>query len=97
MTSTSVSEAAAASNDDDGCVVLRFVLPKGKNETTCSDELLEAFEKCKDNEMGPVWITNGDVMKLEPTKTVRNKREFMENNSKTGKARTLKNGKNIEF
>ena len=54
---------------EDGSVVLRFVLPRGKNEATCSEELSEAFEKCEDNDMKPAWISSDEALVLEPTKT----------------------------
>ena len=56
---------------DDGsvAVVLRFVLPRGKNEATCTEELSEAFEKCEDNDMKPAWIGCDDALGLKPTKT----------------------------
>ena len=55
---------------DGGSVVLRFVLPRGKNEATCTEELSEAFEKCEDNDMKPAWIGCDDALGLKPTKTV---------------------------
>ena len=56
---------------EDGSVVLRFVLPRGKNEATCSDELSDAHEKCEENGMKPTWITSDDALDLTPVKTVR--------------------------
>ena len=56
---------------EDG-VVLRFVLPRGKNEATCSDELSDAHEKCEENGMKPTWITSDDALDLTPVKTVWN-------------------------
>ena len=47
---------------EDGSVVLRFVLPRGKNEATCTEELSEAFEKCEDNDMKPAWIGCDDAL-----------------------------------
>ena len=58
------------SRTEDG-VVLRFVLPRGKNEATCSDELSDAHEKCEENDMKPTWITSDDALDLTPIKTVR--------------------------
>ena len=52
-----------------GTVVIRFVLPKGKNETTCSDELSEAFEKCREQDMNPSWITTNEALDLNCVKT----------------------------
>ena len=57
-------------SSEEGSVVLRFVLPRGKNETTCSEELSEAFEKCEDNDMKPAWVSCDDASDLTPTKTV---------------------------
>ena len=54
---------------EDGSVVLRFVLPRGKNEATCTEELSEAYEKCEDNDMKPEWISCHAALDLTPTKT----------------------------
>lgn len=51
-------------------VICRFVLPPGKTETTCSDELVEAFDKCKDHEVNPQWVPSQDVLQLKPSKQV---------------------------
>jgi hypothetical protein len=64
-----VSRMSDDSASQDG-VVLRFVLPRGKNETTCSDELSDAHDKCEEHEMKPKWIASDDAMELTPTKTV---------------------------
>ena len=50
-------------------VSLRFVLPRGKNEATCTDELSDAFEKCQENQMNPRWISSDEASALSPTKT----------------------------
>ena len=56
--------------EEGSSVTIRFVLPKGKNETTCSDELGDAFTLCQDNQMSPEWVSEDDVLELNPGKTV---------------------------
>ncbi len=57
-------------DDVESAVTVRFVLPKGKTEATCSDELSEAFEKSEENLLKPTWISHDDVLQLNPGKTV---------------------------
>ena len=57
------------SDQDSSAVVIRFVLPKGKNEATCSDELSEAFGKCQEQDMNPTWITTNEALAINPGKT----------------------------
>ena len=51
---------------------MRFVLPKGKTEATCSEALHEAYEKweAQENVEAPMWISHNDVLKLDPIKQV---------------------------
>ena len=51
-------------------LMLRFVLPKGKTEATCSELLSEAFEQCREQEIAPAWICCDEVLKLSPIKQV---------------------------
>ncbi len=55
---------------DETNFTLRFVLPRGKTEATCSELLSEAFCKCQDHEIQPTWISHDDVMDLSPVKQV---------------------------
>ncbi len=53
---------------EEGAFTLRFVLPPGKTEASCSESLGEAFEKCQEQEMAPKWITHDEVLLLKPVK-----------------------------
>jgi len=53
--------------DDD--VAVRFVIPEGLDETRVSDALEEAFNRCREAEMGPVWVEEAAVLNVSPTKT----------------------------
>ena len=48
----------------------RFVIPEGLDETRVSDALEEAFNRCREAEMGPVWVEEAAVLNVSPTKTV---------------------------
>lgn len=52
-------------------VALRFVVPKGKTEASCSEELALTFETSAENGLEPQWISHTNVLKLSPVKTVR--------------------------
>lgn len=56
---------------DETYFTLRFVLPQGKTEATCSELLSEAYEKCRDHDIKPAWINHDDVLDLSPVKQVR--------------------------
>ena len=64
-------------NDDSGgsaLFTMRFVLPKGKTEATCSEALHEAYEKWEAQESvghAPTWIAHDEVLKLDPVKQVK--------------------------
>ncbi len=52
-------------------VTLRFVIPKGKTEATCSEELAFAFENAQEQELSPKWISHDETLNiLHPVKTV---------------------------
>ncbi len=55
---------------DEAAVSLRFVLPKGKTETSCSEALSYAFETSQDNGLSPEWITHDETLQINPVKTV---------------------------
>ena len=58
---------------DDGeeiSLLIRFVLPKGKTETTCTEDLGYAFDQAQDHCMAPTWIDEDDCAALNPAKTV---------------------------
>ena len=55
---------------DEASVCLRFVLPKGKTEMTCSEELAFAFENSQENGLAPIWTTHDDTLNISPVKTV---------------------------
>ena len=62
-----------ASTEDNGeeiSLSIRFVLPRGKTETTCSEDLGYAFDQAQDNGLNPVWIDEEDSLNLNPGKTV---------------------------
>jgi hypothetical protein len=46
------------------------VLPQGKTEATCSEELAFAYSSSEENGLEPKWISSEDVLKLKPVKTV---------------------------
>ncbi len=49
---------------------LRFVLPRGKTEATCSELLSEAYEKCQEHDIKPAWIGHDEALDLSPVKQV---------------------------
>jgi len=57
----------------DEYVSIKFVIPAGKDETTVSEALAQAFDACREAEMGPGWVeeqqilnTKTDVFVLDP-------------------------------
>ena len=58
------------SENEDIPLVIRFVLPKGKTETTCSEDLGCAFDQAQDLHLNPNWIDEEDCKALTPAKTV---------------------------
>ena len=62
-----------ASTEDNGeeiSLSIRFVLPRGKTETTCSEDLGYAFDQAQDNGLNPSWIDEEDSLNVNPGKTV---------------------------
>ena len=57
-------------DEDDTPLVIRFVLPKNKSETTCSEDLSYAFDQAQDEHMNPSWIKEESCLSLIPEKTV---------------------------
>ncbi|CAB4058513.1 TOPBP1 [Lepeophtheirus salmonis] len=48
-------------------VNIRFVLPLGKNQTTCSEDLAYAFDQTQDMGLDPIWIHHDeDVFVMDP-------------------------------
>ena len=62
--------ASANDAEEEISLVIRFVLPKGKTETTCSENLGYAFDQAQDHDMPPTWIDEEDCVALNPAKTV---------------------------
>ena len=52
------------------CANFRFVIPEGLDETSVSDALSEAFNLCREADMGPAWVEEAAVLNVSPTKTV---------------------------
>ena len=57
-------------DEDETSLVIRFVLPKNKSETTCSEDLSYAFDQAQDHDMNPSWIKDESCTSLTPDKTV---------------------------
>ncbi|XP_071748981.1 DNA topoisomerase 2-binding protein 1-A [Lepeophtheirus salmonis] len=49
-------------------VNIRFVLPLGKNQTTCSEDLAYAFDQTQDMGLDPIWIHHDEVLDLKYSK-----------------------------
>ena len=60
----------AGMDEDDVQIVVRFVIPQGKTELTVSEALSLGYEQSKDAGLGPVWVSEDDILSLTPTKTV---------------------------
>ena len=60
----------ATSEDGEAPLVIRFILPKGKTETTCSEDLGYAFDQAQDHDMSPEWMDEEESTSLRPAKTV---------------------------
>ena len=56
--------------DETEDVVVRFVLPSGKTEATCSDDLSNAFDLVQESGMGPQWAKPEEVLEIIPSKKV---------------------------
>ena len=63
-------EEPTVEDEADGSLLIQFVLPKGKTETTCSEDLSYAFDQAQDNNLNPSWLEEEDCLKLNPGKTV---------------------------
>ena len=57
-------------DEEEISLVIRFVLPKDKSETTCSEDLSYAFDQAQDHDMNPSWIKDELCTSLTPAKTV---------------------------
>ena len=62
---------ATVEEKDDVPLIIRFILPKGKTETTCSEDLGYAFDQAQDHGLEPTWIDEQDCLSINPGKTVR--------------------------
>ena len=51
-------------------LIIRFVLPRNKSETTCTEDLSYAFDQAQDHDMNPTWIKDETCTSLTPAKTV---------------------------
>ena len=56
--------------EEENPLIIRFVLPKNKSETTCSEDLSYAFDQAQDHDMDPTWIKDETCTSLTPAKTV---------------------------
>ena len=61
---------AAAEDGDEASLLIRFILPKGKTETTCSEDLGYAFDQAQDHDMSPTWMDEKECIGYRPVKTV---------------------------
>ena len=59
-----------ADTEEENPLIIRFVLPKNKSETTCSEDLSYAFDQAQDHDMDPTWIKDETCTSLTPAKTV---------------------------
>lgn len=57
-------------DEEEISLVIRFVLPKNKSETTCSEDLSYAFDQAQDLDIKPSWIKEELCTSLTPAKTV---------------------------
>ena len=57
-------------DEEEISLVIRFVLPKNKLETTCSEDLSYAFDQAQDLDIKPSWIKDELCTSLTPAKTV---------------------------
>ena len=57
-------------DEEEISLVIRFVLPKNKSETTCSEDLSYAFDQAQDLDIKPSWINEELCTSLTPAKTV---------------------------
>lgn len=55
---------------EEATVALRFILPQGKTEATCSEALAFAFDASQENGLNPKWISFDQTLALNPVKTV---------------------------
>ena len=62
---------ATVEEKDDVPLIIRFILPKGKTETTCSEDLGYAFDQAQDHGLEPTWTDEQDCLSINPGKTVR--------------------------
>ena len=62
--------ASTEDNGEEVSLSIRFVLPRGKTETTCSEDLGYAFDQAQDNGLNPSWIDEEDSLNVNPGKTV---------------------------
>ena len=62
--------------DADCSLSVRFLLPRGKTETTCTEDLSYAFDQAQDNDFNPSWIDEDSCLELNPGKTVNNELFF---------------------
>ena len=51
-------------------VTVHFLLPKGKTEDTCSEDLVDAFDQVKEHKMTPIWVEEDKALKITPSKSV---------------------------
>ena len=51
-------------------VTVHFLLPKGKTEDTCSEDLVDAFDQVKEHKMTPIWIEEDKAFEITPSKSV---------------------------
>ena len=62
---------ATVEEKEDIPLIVRFILPKGKTETTCSEDLGYAFDQAQDHGLEPTWSDEQDCLSINPGKTVR--------------------------
>ena len=62
---------ATVEEKEDVPLIVRFILPKGKTETTCSEDLGYAFDQAQDHGLEPTWSDEQDCLSINPGKTVR--------------------------
>ena len=51
-------------------VEVRFIIPRGKTEVSVTECLSLGYDRSREAGHGPVWVTEEEVLALQPSKTV---------------------------
>ena len=88
---------ATVEEKDDVPLIIRFILPKGKTETTCSEDLGYAFDQAQDHGLEPTWSDEQDCLSINPGKTVRMYHASKATTIKVDKTTIIKKGKIMAY